>query len=60
MLQITDMDGIENRYVLSVMRVLLADAVDEVKNSGYDLVLYTCTPDGTKRIAAFCDRVQKK
>ena len=54
----TDMDGIENRYALSKMDTLPADAVDAVQNSGHDLVLYTCTPSGTNRLVAFCDRVQ--
>ena len=30
--------------------------VDAVKNSGYDLVLYTCTYGGKTRIVVFCDR----
>lgn len=54
----TDMDGIENRYVMMKDPEILApDAVDAVQNSGYDLVLYTCAPGGTTRVAAFCDRV---
>ena len=54
----TDMDGTENRYTLSAIKTLSADSVDAVKNSGYDLVLYTCTTGGKTRIVAFCDRVQ--
>lgn len=53
----TDMDGIENRYVLmKAPETLAPDAVDAVQNSGYDLVLYTCTPGGATRVTAFCDR----
>lgn len=51
-----DMDGIENRYVLQSLDTLAPDAVDAVQNSGYDLVLYTCTPGGATRVVAFCDR----
>lgn len=54
----TDMDGIVNRYMLMKEPETLApDAVDAVQNSGYDLVLYTCTPGGATRVVAFCDRV---
>lgn len=54
----TDMDGIENRYTLmKVPETLAPDAVDAVQNSGYDLVLYTCTPGGATRVVAFFDRV---
>lgn len=54
----TDMDGIENRYTLmKAPETLAPDAVDAVQNSGYDLVLYTCTPGGATRVVAFCDRV---
>lgn len=52
----TDMDGIENRYALQRLETLAPDAVDAVRNSGYDLVLYTCTPGGATRVVAFCDR----
>lgn len=52
----TDMDGIENHYTLKRLDTLTPDAVDAVQNSGYDLVLYTCTSSGTTRLVAFCDR----
>lgn len=57
----TDMDGIENRYALvKAPETLAPDAVDAVQNSGYDLVLYTCTPGGATRVVAFCDRVTEE
>ena len=56
----TDMDGIENRYTLQVLDTLAPDAVDAVQNSGYDLVLYTCTLGGATRVVAFCDRVTEE
>ena len=57
----TDMDGIVNRYTLMKEPEILApDTVDAVQNSGYDLVLYTCTPGGATRVVAFCDRVTKE
>ena len=30
---------------------------DKVKDSGADLILYTCTYGGEKRVAVFCNRV---
>lgn len=56
----TNMDGIENHYTLTKEPVALApNDVDAVQNSGYDLVLYTCTPGGMSRFAAFCDRAEE-
>jgi len=57
----TDMDGIENRYkLMKDPETLAPNAVDEVLNSGYDLVLYTCTPGGATRVVVFCDRVREE
>ena len=52
----TDMDGIENHYEVAEIETLQPTAVDEVQNSGYALVLYTCTPGGRTRVTVFCDR----
>ena len=52
----TDMDGIENQYVVSKIEVLDPHSVEEVEYSGYALVLYTCTYGGKTRIVVFCDR----
>lgn len=56
----TDMDGIENHYALLRLQTLAPDSVDEVQNSGCDLVLYTCTPGGATRVVAFCDRTPEE
>lgn len=57
----TDMDGIANHYVLmKAPETLAPDAVDAVQNSGYDLVLYTCTLGGATRVVAFCDRASEE
>ena len=53
----TDMEGLENRYILKRLDTLNPNAVDSVQNSGYDLVLYTCTPGGATRVTVFCDRM---
>lgn len=52
----TDMDGIVNTYTVEKTQVLEPDRVDQVENSGYDLVLYTCTYGGKSRVCVFCDR----
>ena len=54
----TDMDGIVNTYSVEKLETLKPDEVDAVQNSGYDLVLYTCTKGGKTRVAVFCDRAQ--
>lgn len=52
----TDMEGIVSTYCIEKLETLSPDAVDTVLNSGYDLVLYTCTKGGRTRVIAFCDR----
>ena len=52
----TYMDGIDNYYSVQKVEVHDPTDVDAVKNSGYDLVLYTCTYGGKTRIVVFCDR----
>lgn len=53
LLSFTDMEGNITYYVLQKMQQLDANDVETVKESDYELVLYTCTLDGTKRTAAF-------
>jgi len=55
----TDMDGIENHYTVQRVSTLAPEDVDAVLNSGYDLVLYTCTLGGATRVVAFCNRAEK-
>ena len=52
----TDMDGIVNTYCVEKIETLNPNEVDAVQNSGYDLVLYTCTKGGKTRVTVFCDR----
>ena len=51
-----DMNGEINLYELDVLKTVQPEDVDAVLNSGYDLVLYTCTPGGATREAAFFNR----
>lgn len=53
----TDMDGIVNTYSVEEIKTLQPTEVDAVQNSGYDLVLYTCTKGGRTRVTVFCSRV---
>ena len=52
----TDMEGIVNTYSVEKIETLEPDEVDAVQNSGYDLVLYTCTKGGKTRVTVFCNR----
>ena len=52
----TDMDGIVNRYRVDDTVTIQPSEVEAVQNSGYDLVLYTCTTSGRTRVAVFCSR----
>lgn len=54
----TDMEGIVNTYAVAKNETLNPTEVDEVQNSGYDLVLYTCTLGGRTRVTVFCNRVE--
>jgi len=56
----TDMEGVENHYTLQKLEILKPEAVDAVYDSGYALVLYTCTLGGENRVVAFCDRVEER
>ena len=52
----TGMDGETALYAVGKISTLASTAVDEVQNSGYDMVLYTCTYDGARRVTVFCDK----
>ena len=54
----TDMDGIVNTYCVEKIETLNPSEVDAVQNSGYDLVLYTCTKGGRTRVTVFCNRIK--
>jgi sortase A len=54
--QFTDMDGNEISYLVREIRLVKPGDVDKAKNSGYDLVLYTCTYGARYRVLVCCDR----
>ena len=57
LLTFTDMEGVAHLYHIEAIDVLEPTAVDAVLSSPFDLVLYTCTYGGEKRVAVFCNRV---
>lgn len=52
----TDMSGETTVYSVAQTAILEPTAVEEVQNSGFDLVLYTCTYAGKSRVTVFCER----
>lgn len=54
---LTDMDDIRYRYEVKKIEVLAPTETEAVKDSEYDLVLYTCTYGGKTRIVVYCSRV---
>jgi len=53
----TDMDGIENRYTVQKVEIHAPTDVEAVEQSGFPLVLYTCTYGGKTRVVVYCVRV---
>lgn len=53
----TDIEGHSVEYSIEKIRILKPTQVADVEESGYDLVLYTCTFDSSSRVVAFCNRV---
>ncbi len=49
-----DMDGKNYTYKVSVVEILQPTDVDKVKDTGDDLILYTCTYRGVARITVRC------
>lgn len=52
----TDMEGLVNTYSVEDIRILPPLEVSSVRDSGYALVLYTCTYGGANRVTVFCTR----
>ncbi len=53
----TDMEGEVIPYAVAETKEIEPTEVEAVQNSGYDLVLYTCTYSGAARTAVFCRRI---
>ena len=50
----TDMEAETRQYEVTLVEQLMPTDVDKVKDSGDDLILYTCTYGGAKRITVRC------
>lgn len=55
----TDMNGNAVTYVIEKFEVVEPEKVDYIKDSGYDLVLYTCTYSGSTRFTVFANRIEQ-
>ena len=55
----SDMDAVVHKYKVDLVEQLMPTDVDKVKDSGDDLVLYTCTYGGAKRIVVRCSYLKK-
>lgn len=53
----TDMEGSVIPYTVAETKEIAPTEVAVVQNSGYDLVLYTCTYSGAARTTVFCNRI---
>ena len=56
LVQFTDMDGGVGSYLVDT--VCVVPPTEDLKDSGWDLVLYTCTYSGQERILVGCGRVR--
>jgi sortase A len=50
----TDLNGTSTEYKVLAKDILDPYSSEEVKNSGYELTLFTCTYGGQNRIAIYC------
>lgn len=53
---LTDTSKKEHLYSVERVEILNPTDVEKVQNSGYDLVLYTCTYGGKTRVTLFCNK----
>ena len=53
---IVDMDGNVFEYEVKSIEVLRSTAVGEMKNSDWDLTLFTCTIGGQARVTVRCEK----
>ncbi len=58
LLTFTDMDQTAFLYSVEYVDILESTDVDKVEHSDFDLVLYTCTYGGERRVCVFCNLVE--
>lgn len=54
---VIDSDGNEFEYRVAYMDEIGPYQTEKVKDTGYDLVMFTCTLGGRTRVAVYCNRV---
>lgn len=54
----TDMEAVTGHYRVDSVELLMPTDVDKIKDSGDDLILYTCTYSRSKRITVRCSYVK--
>lgn len=52
----TDMDGVRTAYEVEDIEILSPTAVEEMRDSGYALSLFTCTYGGKSRVTVRCNK----
>ena len=55
----TDVGGNVISYEVSATEILKPTQVEEMRNSSWDLTLYTCTYGGRERVTIRCKQVQQ-
>ena len=53
----TDMEGVKITYSVTSVEILQPTDTEMVKDTGDDLILYTCTYGGRTRIAVRCEKI---
>ena len=53
----TDMEGEKKSYIVTSVEILPPSDSDKVKDTGDDLILYTCTYRGVSRIVVRCSEI---
>ena len=54
---ITDLNNEKYYYKVESKKVLDPTSINEVMNTDYDLILFTCVKDGYARYAVYCEKV---
>lgn len=53
----TDMEGVKQTYTVTSVEILQPTDTELVKDTGDDLILYTCTYGGRTRVVVRCEKV---
>ena len=57
-IKFTDMERVEKSYTVTSVEILQPTDTELVKDTGDDLILYTCTYGGRTRVVVRCEKVQ--